>query len=230
MESNNVRSAGKVHLRDIVFERLEKDIVSGKYAPGTKLTEKELCEEFGVSRTPLREAFYLLETTGLIEIIPNKGIRVNGISQKDIDDIYTIKGAIDGLAARLAAERIRAEELKELEEVLDLTEFYIAKDNGEKVVEMDSRFHAIILEAGRNRPLKQMLNSYHKLVKNARNISLSSPGRRDKMLKEHRALFEAIKQGNGDLAEKLSTEHAIRARTSIKDAMQKGGAGVKAAE
>ncbi|MGI6004871.1 MAG: GntR family transcriptional regulator [Christensenellales bacterium] len=220
MEPTKSRHFAKGHLRDHILEKLEKDIVNGKYPPGTKLTEKALCEEFEVSRTPLREAFYMLERTGLIEIIPNKGIRVIGVSQKDIDDIYTIKGAIDGLAARLAAERITKEELAELKEVLDLTEFYVAKDNSEKVVEMDTRFHEIVLEAGRNRPLRQMLNTYHKLVRGARNKSLSSPERQDLMLAEHKALYEAIAAGDGELAGKLSTEHAVRARGRIAGVMR----------
>ena len=91
----------KLNLRNRVFQSLEQDILNGKYPSGTNLTEKDLCEEFGVSRTPLREALCQLELEGLVECIPNKGAVVLGISEQDVNDIYTIKLTLDGLACLL---------------------------------------------------------------------------------------------------------------------------------
>ncbi|MBQ2697893.1 MAG: GntR family transcriptional regulator, partial [Clostridia bacterium] len=103
MQNRRGEGAGaKLNLRTRIFQVLEQDILNGKYPSGTNLTEKELCEEFGVSRTPLREALCQLELEGLVECIPNKGAVVLGISDQDINDIYAIELALDGLAARLA--------------------------------------------------------------------------------------------------------------------------------
>lgn len=213
------RSA-KSNLRNQIFLRLESDIVSGKYPPGYNLAEKTLSEEFGVSRTPLREALAQLELEGLVEFVPHKGIVVLGVSKQDIEDIYLIKLTIESLAARLASERIKPADLTELEETLSLTEFYIGKGDLQKVVELDSRFHDIICRAGKNRPLRTMLASFHNFARMARHKSITNPGRADKMLEEHRKLLDAIASGNGELASKLSVEHTTNAKGSIVEAMQ----------
>lgn len=200
----------KLNLRNRVFQSLEQDILNGKYPSGTNLTEKDLCEEFGVSRTPLREALCQLELEGLVECIPNKGAVVLGISEQDVNDIYTIKLTLDGLAARLAAERITPEELTDLEETVNLTEFYVNKDDINKVLELDSRFHDIICRAGKNRPLRSMMSNFHNFLKMARHKSLNNPGRPTLMLEEHRKLLAAIASGDAELASHLAVDHTNR--------------------
>lgn len=206
-------------LRSRVFHQLEQSILDGKYPPGMTLNEKKLCEELGVSRTPLREAFSRLEQEGLVESIPHKGAVVLGISSQDIEDIYTIKLELEGLAAQLAAERITPEELTELEETISMTEFYMGKGNVDKVVELDSRFHDIICKAGKNRPLRAMMSNYHNFVKIARHRSLNKPERIPQMLTEHRSIMNAIASGDGELAKSLAVAHINKARVSIASAM-----------
>ncbi len=215
----NMQETDGKSLRSRVFRELEQNIISGKYPPGMTLNEKKLCEELGVSRTPLREAFSRLEQEGLVESIPHKGAVVLGITLTDIDDIYTIKLELEGLAAKLAAERITPEELTELEEIINMTEFYISKGNVDKVVELDSRFHDIICKAGKNRALRNMMSNYHKFVKLARYKSLTKPDRIPQMLIEHRNIMNAIAAGDSDLAKALAVDHISKARVSIASAM-----------
>jgi len=216
MQNRRGEGAGaKLNLRTRIFQVLEQDILNGKYPSGTNLTEKELCEAFGVSRTPLREALCQLELEGLVECIPNKGAVVLGITDQDIDDIYTIKLALDGLAARLAAERITPEELTELEETVSLTEFYVNKDDLFKVLELDSRFHDIICQAGKNRPLRSMMGNFHNYIKMARHKSLTNPGRTSLMLEELQKILAAIAAGDAELADRLSVEHTGRVVKNI---------------
>lgn len=217
-EDETSRSS-KLNLRSRIFKQLEQDIVNGVYPPGANLTEKALSEKLGVSRTPLREALCQLELQGLVDSIPNKGVVVVGVSKKDIEDIYVIKYAIEALAARLAAERITPEEITELEEVINLTEFYANKGNVEKIVDLDSRFHDLIAKAGKNRPLRSMMANFHNFVKMARLKSLTSPGRLQGVLKEHRALLDAIIAGDADLAEKVADIHTRSAQASITEAL-----------
>lgn len=212
--------SGKNNLRNRIFHQLESDIVSGKYPSGYNLSEKALAEEFGVSRTPLREAMAQLELEGLVEFVPHKGVFVLGISRQDIEDIYLIKLTIESLAAKLASERIDEEELVELEETLNLTEFYMSKGDLEKLVELDSRFHDLICKAGKNRPLRAMLATFHNYAKMARYKSITTPGRAAKMLQEHRNLLAAIAKGDGELAYALSVEHTTNAKGSIVVALQ----------
>ena len=106
----------KYSLRGRVFHKLREDILSGKYEEHEELKEVAIGEELGVSRTPVREAFRQLELEGLIQIIPNKGAYVTGITEKDVKDIYMIRSMLEGLCARLACEHITKEQLEELEQ------------------------------------------------------------------------------------------------------------------
>ena len=106
----------KFSLRGRVFHKLREDILSGKYQEHEELKEVAIGEEMGVSRTPVREAFRQLELEGLIQIIPNKGAYVTGITQKDVKDIYMIRSLLEGLCARWATEHITKEQMEEMEE------------------------------------------------------------------------------------------------------------------
>ena len=194
-------------LRAKVFNQLQNDILNGKYKQGSSLIETKLSEDMGVSRTPIREAIKQLELEGLVQTVPHKGVVVKGISSKDIRDIYTIRMLIEGLAARWAAENITDEELNELQEAVDLEEFYTNKNDSQHLLKFDSRFHEIIFNASKSKPLKQILSTFHNYVQRARNASLGSPSRAREALKEHKATLQAIKEKDPDKAEKLTTEH-----------------------
>lgn len=110
-----------------VFHTIRENILSGKYATDEELKEKNIGEELGVSRTPVREALRQLELEGLVTIIPNKGAYVVGISKKDIQDIYEIRSRLEGLCAKWAADKITKEQLDELDENIYLSDFHAAK-------------------------------------------------------------------------------------------------------
>lgn len=202
-------------LRGRVFARIENDILNGRYKAGDSLIESKLTEELGVSRTPIREALRQLELEGLVQLIPNKGVVVKGITSQDIEDIYTIRMLIEGLAARWAAEKITPEELNELKEALDLEEFYTSKKDVAHLSSLDSRFHDIIFKASKSKPLMQTLTSFHHYIQRARNASLNSPGRAEKAFEEHTAIFKALSEGDAEKAEKLTTEHVRNASINL---------------
>ena len=214
--------AGSGLLRSKVFSQIENDILTGKYKPGESLTEMRLSEDMKVSRTPIREALRQLELEGLVQSIPNKGVVVTGIVWQDIEDIYTIRIRIEGLAAKLAAEKINPAELKDLEDTLDLTEYYANKNNLGQLLRLDGEFHAIIFQASKNRPLMYMMKNFHNYVKRARSESLNMPGRSQKIVAEHRDILEAIKSGNGVLAEKAYIRHIKHTLSTLQKAMMAG--------
>lgn len=202
-------------LRLRVFIQLEEDILNGKYRPGESLIEKELCEEMGVSRTPLREALRQLEREGLVQSIPNKGVIVRGISTKDIEDIYTIRMMIEGLAARWAAEKITPEGLAELEEAVELEEFYTSKNDADHLLRFDTQFHDVLYKASKSKPLIHMLSMFHHYVQSARTTSMAEPDRALKVLEEHKAILQAVKDRDSQRAERLTTEHVRNAGIHI---------------
>ena len=207
-------------LRELVFESLREAIISGKLGPGERLMEIQMAEEMGVSRTPVREAIRKLELEGLVVMIPRKGAYVAGLSLKDIADVFEIRGALEGLAAELAAERITEEELEELERHLIKYSEETETGNLSKVVETDTDFHSLIYKASRNNRLSQIINNLREQIQRFRTTSLSYPGRMKIALEEHRKIVEAISMRDGELARKIAQEHIENAENSMMSMVQ----------
>ncbi len=201
----------KYSLRGRVFHKLREDILSGKYEEHEELKEVAIGEELGVSRTPVREAFRQLELEGLIQIIPNKGAYVTGITEKDVKDIYMIRSMLEGLCARLATEHITKEQLEELEENVYLAKFHADKGHLEQLAQLDNRFHEVLYEACDSKMLEHQLKDFHQYVWRVRKKTLSSANRGPKSNEEHEGILEAIKAGDAGLAEQLANKHMINA-------------------
>ena len=132
-----------ISLADQVYERLEKDILSGKYPRGTVLTELRLCEDLGVSRTPVREALRMLEQENIVES-SGKGVQVLSITAEDAEAIYRIRERIEGMAAAGCAEHITDDQLRELADAVSLQEYYAARHDTDRAQELDGEFHKMI--------------------------------------------------------------------------------------
>ncbi len=201
----------KYSLRGRVFYRLREDILNGKYNEHEELRELTISEEMGVSRTPVREAFRQLELEGLIQIIPNKGAYVVGITDQDVRDIYIIRARLEGLSARWATQHISQEQMDELEENVYLAKFHAEKGHLEQMFDLDNRFHEIIYEASNSKILERQLKDYHQYVLRVRKRTLSSANRGPASNLEHEAILEAIKAGDADEAESLAHQHILNA-------------------
>ncbi len=198
-----------------VFDEIEQSILSGNYSVGDQLVESKISVELGVSRTPVREAFKQLELEGLVTTIPNKGTFVVGISTDDIIDIYTIRIAVEGISSELAAQRVTEPEIKELETLVELQEFYANKGDVFQLLQLDTKFHEVIYEICGSRILKHTLETFHNQLKRARESSFLSSGRTATAVKEHRAIFEAIASHNSNQAKALTETHISNARDNI---------------
>ena len=198
-------------LRGRVFHRIREDILAGKYHENEELKEATIGAEYGVSRTPVREALRQLELEGLVKIIPNKGAYVTGISDKDTRDIYVIRSYLEGLAARWACEHISEAEIESLEEVVYLSEFHAKKKHYEQLVELDNKFHESIYRASGSKILEHQLTTFHQYLERFRKKSLKIEERALQSNGEHLAILEAIRNREGDLAEKLAHEHIMHA-------------------
>ncbi|WFR59820.1 GntR family transcriptional regulator [Anaerocolumna sp. AGMB13025] len=207
----------KYSLRGRVFNKIREDILSGKYSQNEELKETSIGVELGVSRTPVREALRQLELEGLVNIIPNKGAYVNGISEKDIHDIYIIRSYLEGLCARWACEHITQEQIDELEEIVYLSEFHTKKEHHEQIVELDNKFHQLIYEASDSKILNHVLSDFHHYVQRIRKITLSSDNRAANSNKEHTAILDAIRQRDGEKAEFLAHEHIMNTIKNISE-------------
>lgn len=190
-----------------VFHKIREGILSGKYAANEELKEKNIGDELGVSRTPVREALRQLELEGLVSIIPNKGAYVVGLSQKDIRDIYEMRSLLEGLCAKWAAVNVTEEQLNELEENIFLSEFHAGKQNWEQMVELDNRFHEILYLASGSKELKHILTDYHQYVQRVRKVTLAEAKRVQESTEEHKVIVEALKKHDPEKAEEAATIH-----------------------
>ena len=212
----NNEASDAYSLRGRVFNKLRENILNGVYDEGEELKEIAIGKELGVSRTPVREAFRQLELEGLIQIVPNKGAYVTGITPKDIHDIYMIRSSLEGMAAKLAVKNITKEQLEEMEENVYLASFHASKGHMEQMTELDSRFHHILYEACGSKMLENLLQDFHQYVIRIRKKTLSTKERGVASNEEHKAIMEAIKSKDEKKAEKLANTHIINAYENIK--------------
>ena len=147
--------------------------------------------------------------TNAVSIVPNKGAYVTGITEKDMRDIYTARSLLEGRCTRWAAEHMTAEQIEKLEENLELSEFYVQRENYRQVCELDTQFHEILYAASESRIFYQMLSDFHHYVERVRRISLATKGRAEESNREHWRILEAIKAKEERLAEELATEHVL---------------------
>lgn len=203
-----------IFLADQVFERLETEILSGKYARGEVITEMKLAEDLGVSRTPVREAIRRLEQEHVLES-SSRGITILGVTEEDLCDIYTIRIRIEGLAAAKAAERVTEETIAPLREALELQSFYVDRKDPEHIKYMDSMFHEALYRLSGSMIFLDTLLPLHKKVQKFRRASVQSESRAEASLAEHRRIYEAILAHDPDAAAKAMTEHVENAMKHI---------------
>lgn len=197
----------KYSLRGRVFNKIREDILSGRYKENEELKEIAIGDELGVSRTPVREAFRQLELEGLIQIVPNKGAYVTGITMDDVKDIYMIRSKLEGLCAAWACDHITPEQLEELEENIYLAKFHAKRGHYEQMTELDNRFHEILYEACNSRILTHQLKDFHQYVQRVRKKTLSTIDRSLASNNEHQMIMEAVKAKDPIKAEELATLH-----------------------
>lgn len=194
-------------LTDELVDILRDRILKGEYKIGEKIKENQIATEFKVSRTPIREAFKQLENEGLIDYIPNRGCFAKGFTRQDIEDIYAVRKALEIMAVEWAVSRISDEQIQGLQEQSELMEFYTAKKDSDKVLELNSAYHDIIYDAAGSRFMAQILRSYKEYIEQTRKVILYEQAYLEEILKEHKAVLVAIIDRDVEGAKKAMAEH-----------------------
>lgn len=195
-----------VSLADQVFERLEADILGGRFQRGEMITELQLCAELGVSRAPVHEALRRLEQEHLVEDTA-RGIMVLGIVKKDFEDMCAIRLRIEGLAVQGFIDNMTEETLRLLREAVELQKACLGKSDADRIKSLDTCFHEIIYQNCGSTILADTLSPLHKKVQKFRRISIEQGSRAEISVQEHWNIYNAIAARNGELAEKLMNEH-----------------------
>ncbi len=194
------------------YQLIRKDILQNKFAVGEKLTEQVLCDRYEMSRTPVREALRQLELEGLIEMVPNRGAFVLGLSPQNLRDLYDMRRDYEVLAVRWAIERMTDEDLARLEEAYEFMEFYTMKNESDKMLNINTQFHELIYAAAGNRILQNTLSTYQAYIKLTKTNTAYVDGYLDEVLQEHKAIFEAFKARDPEAGAKAIAHHIDNAK------------------
>ncbi|UCF32181.1 MAG: GntR family transcriptional regulator [bacterium] len=196
-------------LREQIASSLRESIIQGELPPGQKLTEPELAERLGISRTPIREAFRQLESEGFLTVIPRRGAVVSTITVKEIKDFYELKSLLEGYAARVAAERINLKDIEKLEKINNQLEDLAERGHVEGFFRKNEEFHNCFLQLCGNEKLMELRNTMVKRFLGFRMATLSLPGRLMESVRQHRSIIKAFQKRDGRLAEAIVVEHAL---------------------
>ena len=188
--------AGGKSLTAELAGKIRKDILTETLPPGLKLTEQNICDQYGVSRTPVREALRNLETEGLVEIIPNRGAFVVGFSGADMADLFALRKIYEVQAVQWAILRISEAEMEDLEESYEFMEFYTRRSDTRRMKELNARFHRSIYEASHNRLLCGVLTSYQSYLRDSARTLPYREEQLEEIFREHTAIFEAFRSEN----------------------------------
>ncbi|MGI6766628.1 MAG: GntR family transcriptional regulator [Lentihominibacter sp.] len=202
-------------LREMVYEELKMEILTGAIVPGTRMMEVELAEEMGVSRTPIREAIRKLEKEGLVTIEPRRGAYASMISTKDMVEILEVRQDLEGLAAYFAASRMTPDQLAELKKVCDKYNEAVKSGIMEDMIKHDTRFHRIIVDSCQNKILVQMIEQLQELVLRFRYIYYDNFKRAEIMPAEHAEILNAIESGDAEAARYAADIHIDRLKELV---------------
>jgi len=214
-----------VTLRQQVLEVLRNGILSFQFKPGDRLIERELCEMTGVSRTSVREALRHLESEGLVQNLPNKGPMVATVTGAEAREIYEVRRVLEGLAARLFAERAGVAERAALDAAMAALERAFAAADVHEILKATTVYYDVVLSGCGNEVIRRLIGLLQARVTFLRATSISQPGRASESLAEMQRLSAALKSGQPDRAEAASTAHVDRATVAVLAALQKQQAG-----
>ena len=198
-----------------VAERLRERIFSHELKPGAWIDEQALTEQYGISRTPLREALKVLAAEGLVTLKPRRGCYVTEISERDLDEIFTVMALLEGQCARDATGKASAADLKSLERAHDDLERAATSDDINGFFEANQSFHQQVQQIADNRWLQHVIDDLRKVIKLSRHHSLFSEGRLEQSLAEHRVILKAMLGRDAPAAEMAMREHISSGRKAL---------------
>jgi DNA-binding GntR family transcriptional regulator len=195
-------------LREMILEHIRDAIISGTLKAGSRVSEPELAERYGISRTPIREAFRQLESEGYLTVIPRRGAIVSEFSQKDVEEFYAIKSILEGYAARMACEKLTSKELERLQANNERLSELAEQDDIKTFFKIHNDFHDMFIKAADNEKLRELITSVVTRFQRLRFMSLNLPGRMKIAVQEHQKIIEAFLRKDPETAEMLVRKNA----------------------
>jgi len=198
-------------LAEKVATVLRESITEGRLMPGDRLPEVWLSGQLEVSRAPIREALRILELEGLVEIVPQKGARVRGLTAKDLDNIYELRSTLDSLAIRLATEHLEKDDLSYLEKLLGRMKGCVRRDDSAAYKKLNAEFHQFFYQRSQNDWLCGVNGSLMKHIMRLRSFSFSKPERLRQSYRDHVKMVELVRRKKNTDAEQVAKKHTREA-------------------
>lgn len=208
-------------LRERIVDFIKDSVVSGRLKPGERVPEQEIADNFGISRTPIREAFRQLESEGFITVTPRKGAVVSPITDKDVSEFYAIKSLLEGFAARTACAKLTEKDLKKLQSLNASMARCAEKNDVKGFFKVDAQFHDCFLKACGNEKLFTLIHQLVQQFERFRITAMSLPGRMRDSVKQHEEIVSAFKRGDAVLVEALVKANAERGRDVLVEEISK---------
>ncbi|WP_434777082.1 GntR family transcriptional regulator [Neisseria sp. Ec49-e6-T10] len=193
-------------LTDQAYSLIKHKIITCEFSPGQPLIEQDLINQLQLGRTPIHQAIHRLAQEGMLTILPRKGVLVTPISLNQIIDIIEVRVANEVLCASLAVEHATKEDIAQMNDIINQTEYYLSQQNTEELMKLDLQFHKAISTAAKNKILAELLERLHEMQARFWFITLSDQQHSENIYHEHLRILKAIK--NRDLSE---ATNAIRA-------------------
>ncbi|MCX8018105.1 MAG: GntR family transcriptional regulator [Rhodocyclaceae bacterium] len=213
--STGVKPLATPALYEQVAERLRARIYAHELAPGAWIDEQSLADEFGISRTPMREALKVLAAEGMVVLKPRRGCYVAQMSERDLDEIFPVLALLEGRAAEEATRRLASADFSRLAALHAELERHAAANDADRFFEANQAFHNALQELAGNRWLTQLIDDTRKFLKLTRRDSLRLEGRIQQSLAEHRAILAALERRDPAAAAAAMHQHILSGRAAL---------------
>lgn len=213
--ASNAKPLSTAALYEQVAEHLRARIFAHQLAPGTWIDEQALSDEFGISRTPMREALKVLAAEGLVVLKPRRGCYVAQLSERDLDEIFPVLALLEGRAAEEAARRLSPQDFARLEALHAELERHATAHDADGFFEANQTFHNALQSLAGNRWLSQLIDDTRKFLKLTRRDSLRLNGRIEQSLAEHRAILAALDRRDASAAGRAMHDHILSGRAAL---------------
>lgn len=208
MDKNLSYSRVRKHksLVESIVDDLQSKIIKGHLKPGQRMVEAELCEKMGISRSPLREAFRVLESKGFLVHEPRKGMHVTRVSLRELEDIYVIRANLESLATNLAVRNGDQQTLADLKKLHSEMIKIGEEGDQEAYHRLNLRFHEVLTEACLNERLIELINNFVTQTNRYRVVVFTTPGKLQTSIQNHEDLIRSFEKGDAEEAERVRKE------------------------
>lgn len=202
-----MKKIARLSISESAYASVKEALLNGRYAPGARVPIDELCEALGVSRTPVLEALNRLEAEGMVEILPRKGVYLVQFSEEKARELYTVREALEGMATRLAAQRLTSSQIEGLRKALERQATCLEARDSDGYATATIKFHNMIAAASGNKTLQRLLDSVYAQMEALRLRTLYLPKRLKQSFSEHQRIFQALLEGDPDACEREARRH-----------------------